>query len=412
MFLLYLDELDLSKSQMGLVLSLLPFCGLLALISAPSLTRWGRKRAFLALFGARKTVMAGLLLLPVIHAHWGASGAFIFLLGIIGLFAVFRAVGETAFYPWFQEFVPDHIRGKYSAVTTILSNLAAISALMIASRVVGRSSGIERFQWLIGLACLIGILSVLLMVPVPGGQPRQDRESGFTGIGEMLRTLGDRNFCAFLSALGCTTVAGILLITFLPLFLKEKVSLAPGTIVLLETVMPLGGILSSIFWGWSADRYGSRPTIVPSMMLGLVVPLYWLLFPRSGPETAALAAVAYFLNGAAAAGITISTGRLLFNSVIPEEKNTSYTALYYAWMGLSGGIAPFMAGWMLSSFATVRKDVGDWTFDAYSALFAISFALLLLGLVLYRRVQPDSDLLTRDVLRRVTQALRNGVALK
>ena len=39
-----------------------------------------------------------------------------------------------------------------------------------------------------------------------------------------------------------------------------------------------------------------------------------------------------------------ATGRLLLTSVIPEEKNTAYGALYYAWAGLTAGIAPFLAG--------------------------------------------------------------------
>jgi len=59
-FLLFLSELGLPKVQIGVVLALFPFCGLLALGFAPVAARLGRKRVFLGCYGARKVVMAGL----------------------------------------------------------------------------------------------------------------------------------------------------------------------------------------------------------------------------------------------------------------------------------------------------------------------------------------------------------------
>lgn len=70
-FVLFLSELGLPKAHIGVVLSLFPFCGLLALGFAPLAVRLGRKRVFLACFGARKCVMAGLLLLPLITNSFG-----------------------------------------------------------------------------------------------------------------------------------------------------------------------------------------------------------------------------------------------------------------------------------------------------------------------------------------------------
>jgi len=34
----------------------------------------------------------------------------------------------------------------------------------------------------------------------------------------------------------------------------------------------------------------------------------------------------------------ISSHRLLFNSAVPEDLNTAYTALFYAWAGVTGGL--------------------------------------------------------------------------
>ena len=78
-FLLFLSELGLPKGQIGVVLALFPFCGVLALGFAPVATRWGWKRVFLACYGTRKVVMALLLLLPWVvtaagpTAGWGRA---------------------------------------------------------------------------------------------------------------------------------------------------------------------------------------------------------------------------------------------------------------------------------------------------------------------------------------------------
>src|SRR5664279_3821057 len=55
-FLLFLSELRLPKGQIGAVLAVFPFCGVLALGFAPLATRWGWKRVFLLGYGARKAV--------------------------------------------------------------------------------------------------------------------------------------------------------------------------------------------------------------------------------------------------------------------------------------------------------------------------------------------------------------------
>ena len=55
-----LAELGLPKQQIGFLLSLFPFCGLLALGFAPTAARFGRKRVYVVCYGIRKPVM-GLL---------------------------------------------------------------------------------------------------------------------------------------------------------------------------------------------------------------------------------------------------------------------------------------------------------------------------------------------------------------
>ena len=51
-FVLFLRELGLPMGQIGVLLSLFPFCGLIALGFAPLAARLGRKRTVVACYGA------------------------------------------------------------------------------------------------------------------------------------------------------------------------------------------------------------------------------------------------------------------------------------------------------------------------------------------------------------------------
>src|SRR5215213_8198886 len=63
-FVLFLSQLGLSRSQMGFMLSLMQFFGLVAIFVAPWTERFGLKRTYIAFFGGRTLLAAGLLLTP------------------------------------------------------------------------------------------------------------------------------------------------------------------------------------------------------------------------------------------------------------------------------------------------------------------------------------------------------------
>jgi len=206
--------------------------------------------------------------------------------------------------------------------------------------------------------------------------------------------------------MGGVTIGTVLLVSFLPLYAKEQLGLSPGTIVRLDAVVMVGGALSSLIWGWLADRFGSRPVLMPSLALSLVIPAAWLLLPRHVPHAAAWCAVLYFAYGVASNGIVIGSGRLLFNGVVPPEKNTAYTAIYYAWLGVTGGVAPLMAGGLLSVSARWQTRLGPLSVDGYSLLFLLALVLLAVGGWQYGRVRPDDVHSSRAVLARAVNRIR------
>src|SRR4051812_18616392 len=63
-FILLLGALNLNKSQMGFLLSLMQFTGLVAIFVAPWTERFGLKRTYVSFFGTRTIITIALLLTP------------------------------------------------------------------------------------------------------------------------------------------------------------------------------------------------------------------------------------------------------------------------------------------------------------------------------------------------------------
>ncbi len=380
-FVLFLNQLGLGSAQIGFLLSLIPFCGIVALFAAPLVTRLGYKRTFVAFWGIRKFVIALLLLTPLFLARFGSQAAFVWVAGIIFFFSICRAIAETGRYPWQQEVIPDSIRGKFSAISSMSTTIAAILATTLASFVIGSAAGLGRFISLIGLGIGSGLLGVMAYSRVPaethGAQPGP-RSGHLKGVQQ---ALGDRNYLLFLGVLGLATLGSEMVIPFVPLFMKTQVGLGEGMIVRLSIGTYLGSLLTSYLWGWTSDRYGSKPVMQFTLGLMLLLPLTWFFMPRHSPVSAPLAMAIAFVAGMATLGWQISWLRYLYVNATPRERKLSYMSLYYAWFGLVSGLGPLLAGQILNLTGDIRAELGVLAIDSYTPLFVLSLFLLAAGVV-------------------------------
>lgn len=389
-FPLFLSELGLSKSQMGFLFSLMPFCGLISPLIAPATERFGYKNTYMVFWGIRKIFTAFLLLTPWVLSAFGLSTALLFISAITAIFAFCRAVAETARVPWVQEYVPSAMQGKYTATNNIFTSLAGFVAVAVGGYVLGRGQGLTSFMLLIGVGVFFGFISIWLTSFVPGGAPVPQRANSRPQR-NLRAALQDHDFVLYLVGVSVIVLATTPVGSFLPLFMQEEIGLNSGHVVLLQMGSLLGGLVTSYLWGWAADRYGSKPVMLSGINLRLLVPLALLFMPAHSVWSLPVALALNFLQGAADMGWGVGSTRLLYVSLVPPEKKGDYLAVYSAWLGIVGGLSQLLGGWVLDAARGISGQWGGISVDAYTPLFVAGFVLMLLCNWIFRPLRGDNQ---------------------
>jgi MFS family permease len=388
-FILFLDELELNASQIGFLLSFLPFFGIVAIFIAPQVARFGYKRTFLTFWGIRKIITAGLLFVPLVAANFGPEATLLFVTLIVMGFALCRAVAETAIYPWGQEYIPNTIRGKHAATNDMVGRVTTILSIAFAGIVLGLEGGLERYLLLFGIAFIFGIIAVWCASHLPGGAPTTTTTTRYR---DMPNVLKDRNFLLFVAGIGIITVGTTPMGSFLPLFMSQQVGLSESEVVSLAIGTTIGGFLMVYFVGWAADRYGSKPVMLSGLYAKAVLPIAWLLMPRFSEASLPIALLIAAVSGIVEIAWAIGVGRLLYVNVVPYEKRAEYMAVYYTMIGIIGGVSQLIGGSLLELSSGVSGQFAGITLDPFTPLFVIGIVGTFISAAIFTQVRAANDM--------------------
>jgi len=389
-FVLFLSSLGLDTAQIGFLLSLLPFTGILALVLAPPIARAGYKRTWLTFFGLRTFVTAFLLLTPLVVNTYGSEAAMAFITAVVAVYALVRTVGVTAGFPWIQEYVPNSVRGKYTASNNFFSTLSGFLAVTLASLVLARTVGLTGYMVLIAVGVLFGFISVALAVPIPGGASVKADKAQPAPQRNIKEALQDSHMLRYLVGVGLFTLATVPLGSFLPLYMQDQVGLPASQVVLLQTGVMAGALVSSYFWGWAADRYGGRPVTLYGLAFRATLPIFWMLLPGLGTAALPAAIGIAAVQGFADVGWQVGATRLLYVSIVPTAKRNDYLAVYWAWLGLTGGLSQLIGGRLLTVTQDLSGTLAGIPIDPYTPLFLLGMVLPIAAIFVMQHLRDDA----------------------
>ncbi len=391
-FILFLDELGMDKAKIGLILSLFPFCNLIALFSAPYNARFGFKKMFVLFYGLRVLFVITVLPAPILIYKFGPGFTFLWIAVSVFCYALCKAIGETALFAWYQELIPNVIRGKFSAISGIIQTAASIATISVVSFVLARWQGLNIFISLMAAGLIGGLLQVWFFSFCPGGAAEPQKSSHASHRSDLICAFKDKTFLWFNIGFAVVTLGTSLGFAFISLYMKEQIGLPTGQVVTLDIGIYLGCMLSSYFIGWAADRYGSKSIMLCGICLFFIIPICCLLLPQKSLWSFPLAFVTTFFLGTANMAWGIGFNRYLYNNAVNIDRKSTYTSLFFANLGLSGGIGPILAGKAMVLFQTMELSLFGMAVSAYAAVFFIGVLIIIVGLGIMSSLSAKGDL--------------------
>jgi AAHS family benzoate transporter-like MFS transporter len=163
---------------------------------------------------------------------------------------------------------------------------------------------------------------------------------------------------------------------FYIVFALEKLGLPESSIGIFTIAVVLGGLFGIIFFGWLADRYGSRRVVNAACTLQFIAPLITLgiaLLPIQSKEVALVAiTLVMAINGAVNRSMMVGFFSYAQDSA-PEADRPIYVGAVSTIAG-TASLLPLLGGLMINAFTSAGLNT-----LAYIVLFAVAAGVAALG---------------------------------
>jgi MFS family permease len=383
---LYAAELGIEEGRIGILAGLLPFAQLFCVLFLPLVMQVSQRIITVLGYGVRHLFLLSWFAAPFLpspnHAFW-------LLFISMSIFSLSRTMAETAIWPWSQEYLPRHIRGRVNGFIALVSLPVAFATSLLIQLWLDTHTGITRFFPVFAVGIVLGGSSVLFLLGLRGGQPRKDSTRGFAAIRAMRTPLRDGHFWLYLYSSGTQYFAATAIGLFLVLFFRERLGLSSGLLVTLAAFLPLlGAAAGSMIGGWFVDRYGTRAIRIVMQSLQVVLLLSLLLINETVPARELLAGAVFFLLGLLFQSSIIVGNIYLLNYVPPQQKE-NYMTLAYASDGLLGGGTTFLAGFLLQALHDQPLVLMGTPTDSYAVLFVLTAIIVTTSALAFGMLRED-----------------------
>lgn len=394
LFPLFCDALRMTKTQIGMILSILPFSYLITIFVSRWVTRYGPKKIMLVFYFSRYWFVVLIPLAIWIARQFGSTAAFVWIALLVLFFAVFRSIGETGWAPWMLELIPSRVRGKVDALNSIAGNIGAVFASLAAVLIMKLWPGFPGYSAAIYIGVLFGFLGIYMVSRLPGGKPQTVEQKDLALLADFRVAMQNARLKTWLKGMLLLSAGGTAF-AFLPLFLSENVGFTADKIMLFSLCFQAGVLASAFFWGWSADRFGSKPVFMTTYMALCLIPICFVLLPRMDAQSMAVTGGVYALLGVLLQGAMAGTNRYFYVTVLPTVQNPIFcSSMNLTLQSVVSAVCLFLFGWLLDIMQSIKYDWRILHVDNFTILFVLMLACYIGFLFILRRASDDTSVRT------------------
>lgn len=166
-----------------------------------------------------------------------------------------------------------------------------------------------------------------------------------------------------------------------------------------------GIVLAASFWGFIADKYGNKPTLILAGLGIATNPIAWLLtVPGQDTRNIVVLLVGHVIMGFFWSGVAISQFNLLLATAKVEDR-ANYLGAGLALQSVFAGIAPLLGAALMSVLRANFEPV-----VAYKGVFITALVLRTVAVLFLAPVREEGAARIRHTLRDLRKASPRGLA--
>jgi MFS family permease len=341
----------------------------------------------------RSCSAAFMIVAPWVSVSFGReAGLWCMFLGSLG-FMLGRAGGLASFTGIITELTTQRDRGDLISSSFKIYQSGAILVTGLMAVFLGSDAPVHRYQWFFTIGLFSGVVASIALwrIPEAGLFRKTPRFSLRDELRWALATRGRRWFVAMMLAI--PVVQGLMR-TFIILVAKQGYGLTDQIVVLLVIVGMLGGVVASYSYGLFLDQLGSRPLLVLTGFVDVVVVALVVLLPEDFSPV--MLGLIFFFSGYTNTALQAATQHY-FISITTHTHQLSQGILTQGAGGLAGGLGLYLGGWALAHVKEVTAGSPD-NLLHFRWFFGALLVLLLLRTLIFFKIPPLRSQGIRDSL--------------
>jgi MFS family permease len=397
---LYAKFLGATATVLGIIAGMMPLLVIFQIPAAQYVSRVGYKRFVYAGWGTRVMFIFAMALVPITYGFLNPTSRLALMLMLLFGFNLSRGISSAGWLPWITSLVPPSVRGRYLARDAGWQNLASFCVFLLAAFCLGRNPSPWRFALLFLFSAAMGATSLTFLKRIPESATPEVVRSSSTPVPwrEMVHYAPFRKLLrmviAWSAAYGGMTV-------FTVAFLRVKVGMPEGTILMVNSISFLGGLSSLWFLGSRLDHLGSKPVLVFTFAAWLLVVAGWgLLAGKVLPPWLSFIVMLQFFMGLCAALVQMSNTRLAM-AIVPVMGRSHFFAIYSVLANVSLGLAPILWGLVIDAVGSQEFLWFGLEWNRYSIFFMAVALVLVITAALARRLEEPEAASLEELLKEI-----------
>jgi MFS family permease len=394
--ILYAKSLGASATVLGIISGMLPLLVIFQIPAANYIGRIGYKKFVYAGWGSRVIFIFAIALIPGM-TFLKAQTKLSLILFLLFIFNLLRGISSCAWLPWISSLVPATVRGKFLALDQAFIGVASCAAFLISALMLGNQPQSWQFAAIFLLSGINGIISLYFLKRIPDVPVPEEIRTSKQPV-PWLAMLQHPPFKKLLIMnLGWSMAYGGIS-AFTVAFLKSETTMTEATILVVTSVFFLGALIS-LWFGRRLDKLGSKPAMVFSSILWLLILSVWLLLAGQYIEPTALRILALqFSMGLGASVFNMSNVRLAM-VVTPQLGRNHFFALYSVVANLSLGLSPILWGILIDGFGDRSYTSHGFVWNRFAIFFLGAAVMFIITLFLKAKLEEPAARPVEDLVR-------------